>query len=56
LAQAPPNGAHLSFYQNGSGTTPYSNNILAAPGPFVGQAGNAINYGIDACKISFINT
>lgn len=57
-ASATTNGAFLPFLQNAvvpDTTKPYTS-ISTATGPFNGQISNIVNYGVDICKVNFINT
>lgn len=53
------NAPSLSFLQvaSASTTTPYSAGSFAPSiGPFNSQVANFVNYGIDFCRIRYINT
>lgn len=52
------NGSFLPFVQFAAqlnSTRPFAS-LSALPGPFFGQYANMVNYGMDVCKVNFINT
>lgn len=52
------NGAWLPFVQNAAvpnALNPYTP-LTTTAGPFYSQFNNIVNYGLDICKVTFINT
>lgn len=52
------NGAWLPFVQNAAvlnASYPFTT-LTSTVGPFNSQFNNIVNYGLDICKVTFINT
>lgn len=52
------NGAWLPFVQNiavPNALYPYTT-LTSTAGPFNSQFNNIVNYGLDICKVTFVNT
>lgn len=52
------NGAWLPFVQNSAvpnTLNPYTT-LTSTAGPFNSQFNNIVNYGLDICKVTFVNT